>query len=112
MHAPGHYKIPGYSLRRVNLNNDIGRGIAVFSKLELDSSISQINWNFQEGLTLVIKLRGHDCLSFTCVYRSPTKSDTSAENCRRLNNMLNNIAKDKKYTHRCIIGDFNYKDIN
>ena len=106
------YKIPGYSLRHVNLNNDIGRGVAVFSKLELDSSISQIDCKFQEGLTLEIKLRGHDCLSFTCVYRSPTKSVTSAENCRKLNNMLINIAKDKKYTHRCIIGDFNYKDIN
>ena len=112
LNTPDHYKIPGYSLRHVNLNNDIGRGIAVFSKLELDSSISQIDCNFQEGLTLEIKLRGHDCLSFTCVYRSPTKSDTSAENCIKLNNMLINIAKDKKYTHRCIIGDFNYKDIN
>ena len=112
LNDPDHYKIPGYSLRHVNLNNDIGRGVAVFSKLELDSSISQIDCKFQEGLTLEIKLRGHDCLSFTCVYRSPTKSVTSAENCRKLNNMLINIAKDKKYTHRCIIGDFNYKDIN
>ena len=22
------------------------------------------------------------------------------------------IAKDKKYSHRCIVGDFNYRDIN
>ena len=48
---------------------------------------------------------------FACCYRSPTQSQTSEDNNAKLNQLLNFIAK-KNYSHRCIVGDFNFKDIN
>ena len=48
---------------------------------------------------------------FACCYRSPTPTATSNENNERLNRLLRTIAL-KKYSHRCIVGDFNYRDIN
>ena len=48
---------------------------------------------------------------FGCMYRSPTPSSTSDKNNDCLNRLLQNIAN-TKYTHRCIVGDFNFRDIN
>ena len=60
---------------------------------------------------LEIRLRGGDIMLFACCYRSPTPSETSKDNNEKLNRMLKTVAL-KKYSHRCIVGDFNYKDIN
>lgn len=106
------YNILGYTLYPVNLENDTGRGIAVFVKNEINSSICSIESKFREAVLLEIKLKGGDCLSFSCIYRSPTKKENSAMNAAELNSLISSIAKNKKYTHRCIIGDFNYKDID
>ena len=58
-----------------------------------------------------MRLKGGDYLSFSCVYRSPTQTEQTSQNCAKLNTLITEIAKNKKYTHRCIVGDFNYKDI-
>ena len=54
---PVENKIHGYTLRHANLNKNGGRGIAVYTKIELDSSISQIESKFQEIVRLDIKLK-------------------------------------------------------
>ena len=107
------YKIPGYTLHPVNLDNEIGRGIAVFTIAALDKSVIQIdsNLNFEEVCLLEVRLRGGDVLLFACVYRSPTPSDSSAKNNANLNSLLTCISN-KNYSHKCLVGDFNYKDIN
>ena len=48
---------------------------------------------------------------FCYCYRSPTVSEKSEENNDKLNQLLRTISK-KKYTHRCIVGDFNLPNIN
>ena len=51
-------------------------------------------------------------LVFACIYRSPTKSDTSNENNIRLNKLIYDISSSKKYSHKCFVGDFNFPTIN
>ena len=50
-------------------------------------------------------------LLFCCCYRSPTTTISSDLNNQNLNLLLQNISK-KSYTHRCIVGDFNFRQIN
>ena len=107
------YDIPGYTLHPVNLDNETGRGIAVYSKDTLDKSVIQIesDLTFEEVCLLEVRLRGGDVLLFGCIYRSPTPSLTSDQNNEKLNRLLKCISN-KKYSHRCIVGDFNFKHIN
>ena len=60
---------------------------------------------------LEIRLRGGDKLLFTCCYRSPIPSETSEQINERLDQLLKCISQ-KKYSHVCIVGDLNFKDIN
>ena len=108
------YELENYSLHPVNLDNaDTGRGIAVHIHKSLEKSVADVTpaVNFQECCLIEIRLRGGDLMLFACCYRSPTQSESSDENNAKLNQLLNVIAK-KKYSHRCIVGDFNFKDIN
>ena len=108
-----NYDIPGFSLHPVNIEESTGRGIAVYTHSSLDQSIVQIksDLSFQEACLLEIKLRGGDLMLFGCIYRSPTQSATSEKNNDCLNRLLLNISN-TKYSHRCLVGDFNFKDIN
>ena len=60
---------------------------------------------------LEIRLRGGDLMIFGCFYRNPTPSNTSDRNYENLNRLLACISK-KKYSHKCFVGDYNFKDIN
>ena len=107
------YVIPGYTLHPRNLDSETGRGIAVYTHETIDKSVIQIQLEstFEEACLLEIRLRGGDVLLFGCIYRSPTPSSNSHLNNESLNNLLKTISK-KEYSHRCIVGDFNYRDIN
>ena len=107
------YMIPGYTLHPINLNSEEGRGIAVYTHEAIEKSVIQINMEscFEEACLLEIRLRGGDVLLFACIYRSPTPSSNADQNNKNLNRLLSIISK-KNYTHRCIVGDFNYRDIN
>lgn len=108
------YEIENYTLHPINLlNANTGRGIAVYTHNSLTKSIADITTDvkFEECCLLEVRLRGGDTMLFACCYRSPTQSAMSNENNEKLNQLLRVIAK-KKYSHRCVIGDFNYRDIN
>ena len=107
------YDIPGYTLHPLNLDNTTGRGIVIYTIQGLDKSVNQIvlNNNFEEACLLEIRLRGNDIMLFGCIYRSPTPSTTSKDNNASLNKLLLTISK-SKYSHVCLVGDFNYKHIN
>ena len=107
------YEIPNYSLHPINLYNNVGRGIAVYTHQSLDKSTIQIksNQDFEEVCLLEIRLRGGDTLLFGCCYRSPTTTNTSETNNDNLVRLMKCISL-KKYSHVCIVGDFNYKSIN
>ena len=109
----GDYQILGYSLHPLNLHTTTGRGIAVYSHESLSKSVSQIEplLNFEETCLLEIRLRGGDLLLLACCYRSPTPTESSNQNNENLNRLFRCIEK-KNYSHWCIVGDFNYKNIN
>ena len=107
------YEIPNYTTHPVNLDNVSGRGIAIYTHKSLDNSTIQItpNQSFDEVCLLEIRLRGGDMLLFGCFYRSPTVCESSSKNNDNLNRILKCVSL-KKYSHICIVGDFNYKSIN
>ena len=109
------YKIEGYTLNTVNIetNPSTGRGIIIYTHNSLDKSTIQIKMNnqFKEACLLEIRLRGGDILLFGCFYRSPTPTSDSIENNENLNRLLKTICT-KSYSHICLVGDLNYKDIN
>ena len=107
------YDIPGYSIHPVNLETHIGRGLAIYTHSSIDQCVVQIEstLEFEEVCLLEIRLRGGDMMLFGCFYRSPTPSSTSDRNNENLNRLLCNISK-KKYSHKCFVGDFNFKDID
>ena len=89
------YNIPGYSIHPINLDNKIGRGLAVYSKDELDKSVIQIDGesSFEEICPLEIRLHGGDLLLFGCVcIEVQTISESSELNNEKLNELLKSIA--------------------
>ena len=107
------YEIPNFTLHPVNLYDNAGRGIAVYTHQSLDKSTIQIKstQNFEEVCLLEIRLRGGDTMLFGCCYRSPTTTNTSSANNDNLISLMKCISL-RKYSHVCIVGDFNYKTIN
>ena len=109
------YNIEGYTLKPVNIETSpsTGIGIIIYTHNSLDKSTIQIKMDnlFKEACLLEIRLRGGDVLLFGCFYRSPTPTSDSIENNENLNRLLKTICT-KSYSHVCLVGDFNYKDIN
>ena len=107
--------LPGFTLHTINLDPEskTGRGVAVYTHMSLDKSTIQIepDLHYVEACLLEIRLRGGDVLLFGCFYRSPTATITSETNNENLYKLLR-ICSLKKYTHKCFVGDFNYKNIN
>ena len=109
------YNIEGYTINPVNLetSSNIGRGIIIYTHNSLEKSTIQIKMDskFNEACILEIRLRGGDTLIFGCIYRSPTPTQDSAVNNENLNRLLKTICT-KSHSHVCLVGDFNYKDVN
>ena len=109
------YSIDGYSEPyETNATNNVGRGIVVLVNESIKDRVLEITLKseFQEACLLEVKLQGTDSLLFGCIYRSPTPTTISAKNNSSLNLLLKEIAANKKYSHKCIVGDFNYREIN
>ena len=79
----------------------------------LEKSVIEIkpDVGFEEVCLLEVRLRGGDVMLFGSIYRSPTVTDTSNDNNENLNKLLKCITS-KKYSNKCLVGDFNFKDIN
>ena len=84
------YEIPNYTLHSINLDKDIGRGMAVYSHVSIDKSMigRRSDIQFEEMCLLEVKLCRCDTLQFGSLYRSPTKSTTSDANNKNLNELL------------------------
>ena len=87
--------------------------MAIYTHDSLEKSVIEVNSdiNFEKVCRLELKLRGGDRMLFGSFYRCPSPTDISAENNNNLNKPLMNIAN-KSYSHKCLVGDFNFKDIN
>lgn len=107
------YQIPGYTIHSRNLELNSGRGIAIYIHDSIEKSVIDINPDipFEEVCLLEIRLRGGDRMLFGSFYRSPTPTDTSEENNKNLNKLITKLSNNP-YSHKCFVGDFNFKDIN
>ena len=84
------YEIPNYTLHHVNLDTEVGRGLAIYSHSSLANSINQIDLDlsFEEVCLLEVRPRGGDVLLLGSCYRSPTQTPTSDGNNEKLNRLL------------------------
>ena len=98
----------------MNMDTNINYCLAHSSVQHLIVNVTKTTnqFNFIEACIIEIRLTGNDLLIFACIYRSPTKSDTSNENNIRLNKLIYDISSSKKYSHKCFVGDFNFPTIN
>ena len=106
------YKIVSHT----NMNTTTGRGVVILahsSILHLIVDVNQsINANFNESCIIEVRLSRNNLMVFACIYRSPTKNDTSIENNNNLNKLIRDISSARKYSHKCLVGDFNFPTIN
>ena len=107
------YSIDDYTINPVNLDKTTGRGIIVYTHNSLDKSAIQVKVSnsFEEACLIEVRLRNGDTLLFGCIYRSPTQSEKSDSNNDNLNQLLKDLSG-KAFSHICLVGDFNYRDIN
>ena len=85
------------------------RGVIVYIANHLDSYQIDLESEFSEYLVCNIRLNNRDDITLGCIYRSP---DSEEENNALLNSLLMEINNSIKHKHVCIMGDFNYKEIN
>ena len=92
-----------------NLEED-GRGLLLYVKTTLNASLCEIDNDFSEKLFVECKPNGDDRLLLGLIYRSSndTMADTHAENLNKLFVQISNM----KASHKLIMGDFNYPQID
>jgi hypothetical protein len=85
-----------------------GRGIAVYTHNSLKAYDAHVECDFQEFISIKIKLSNHDVLNFICIYRSPNSDDSNND---LLTCHLDKII-DTSASHILVTGDFNLKEID
>ena len=107
------YAIPDFITYDVNLFKNNGRGIAIYIHQSISHRVTEIDHTpqFEEACVIEIQLEKRNKLVFGCFYRSPTESERSMENFLSLTSLLKTLSENKKYTYKCFVGDFNFKDI-
>ena len=101
-------QLQGFTSHYTNLENNTGRGIAIYTKNDLE--VREIQWakGYEEEIALSIKLKAGDRLTICAVYRSPS---SSPENNSNLLELIEEIDQSRS-SHLLICGDFNYPTIN
>ena len=107
------YEVSDYDIHP-SLNTLNTRKVAIYTHKSISHLVLQITHpiNFHEQCLIEIRLSGKNTMIFGCIYRSPSHNSNLVENNEKLNSLLRTISLDKKYSHRCLVGDFNYKTIN
>ena len=102
------YSIDGYSTFHKNINNRIGRGVILYVHKSLLAEEVIVQSDFEEFVCVEIKLQKNDKLLACVIYRSDSGTELNNSN---LNKLMTQIA-DMKYSHKLIMGDFNYRSID
>ena len=107
------YAIPDFITYDVNLFKNNGRGIAIYIHQSISHRVTEIDHKaqFEEACAIEIQLEKRNKLVFGCFYRSKTESERSMENFLSVTSLLKTLSEHKKYTYKCFVGDFNFKDI-
>ena len=101
-----NFSLNGYDCFRTKHEN--GRRIIIYHPKNL--TVTKIDlYNEQiESLWILFKPKNKDNLLLGCIYRNPSTNIYSTYNtCKLIEN-----ASNRGYSHICILGDFNYRDIN
>ena len=101
-----YYQFQGYDTFIGPTNQ--GRGVGIFVRTEICADKVVMETDFQESVWCSIKLQNSDSLLIGCIYKSPNCSN---ENCLELFQLFGKV-KDMRYSHKLIMGDFNFRDIN
>ena len=96
-----------YHLITKNIDEENGRGIAIYIRIGLRFAEVEINSTFQESLWFSTRLKNNDEMLAGCIYRSPNSSD---DNSKKLRDLIKDVSN-KKYSHLMVAGDFNYPNI-
>ena len=88
---------------------DEGRGIVLYVHNKLAPSLCEnIKNDFSEYLVVESKINGDETLLFCLVYR---RQDLPKENCENLNKLFEALSQHKA-THKLIVGDFNFPELD
>ncbi len=101
-------KDKGYNMFPVNIDNKKGRGMIVYTRSSLNAAKIEISSDFDEVVWVELQLNGHDSLLIGLFYRSGSGTESNNTMMRELISQ----AMTRKHTYTCLIGDFNYPDIN
>ena len=103
------YKLPGYNMEGINLDEDVGRGMLIYIKDTMRYNMLDLqNIVFNEAIACEIQLQGKNTLIFCSVYRSPNSTE---ENDIGLHNLLYTLSTQAQ-GNLVITGDFNYPNID
>ena len=91
-----------------NLEGTIGRGIVVYTASYLKAYVVNLSSNFEEYISLSIKLNDEISLIFTCIYRSPS---SNATNNARLDDLIREI-DNNHHPQKVTTGDFNFQSLS
>ena len=100
-------KDKGYNMFPLNIDNEKGRGMLVYTRSTLRAERISISSNFDEVVWVKLQLNGNDSLLMGCFYRSGSGSDSNNNEMRQLIEKAVGL----KFTYTCLVGDFNYPDI-
>lgn len=98
--------IGGYDLHCTEIGK--GRGICIYTKSNLKAQELTIESDFNENLNVIIQLKDNDKLLLCAIYRSPSCSEETNEAL----NLHLNIIDELNYSHKIVLGDFNFPSIN
>ena len=101
-----YYNIDNYD--RVISNIDKGRGVVLYIKNSFHSHEITFETLFEESVWCSVKLNNKDTLLVGCIYRSPNSSETNNVNLFKL---LREVSENR-YSHKLIMGDFNFPEID
>ncbi|MCH2416954.1 MAG: endonuclease/exonuclease/phosphatase family protein [Acidimicrobiales bacterium] len=88
------------------------RGVAIYVNEELETEEIKLKDEYKDHLWLEVKLRNQDRLLCGCIYRSPSKENSSTkDSTEKVCNVISE-ALQRNDTRLLICGDFNYPEID
>ena len=100
--------IGDYNIIPLNLENDTGRGMLLYTHSHLEAKEVKLKTKFEENTFASIKLNQQDSLLIGLIYRSDSGSPDNNCHLRDLITEARNLA----HSHLLLMGDFNYPDID
>ena len=97
-----------YNMFQANVDSNVRRGLILYIHKTLNASQVSIETEFQENIFVDIKVGKTDTLLVGLIYRSPS---CDGENNIRLRELVT-IIRDHKCSHKLVMGDFNYNNID